>query len=89
MRRHRVDVGEVSRKGCRFESREPFDIGDVGIMSVIIDGRVHIEVFRVSRTATMPGSECMFEAGVEFLPMPAHVPSLHDIGADLDDSYSS
>ena len=88
MRRRRVDVGDVSRKGCRFASREPFDIGEVGMMTVTIDGRVHVEMFRVSRTAPVPGSTCLFEAGVEFLPLPGHVPTLHDIGADLDESFS-
>lgn len=86
VRRQRIDVGDVSRKGCRLEGLEPLAIGDVGMLTVDIDGRQHVELFRVSRSGPLPGSDGLFEAGVEFLPMPAGTPSLHDVAAVLDDA---
>jgi hypothetical protein len=85
VRRQRIEVGDVSRKGCRLEGPEPLAIGAVGMLSVNIDGLQHVELFRVSRGGPLPGGDHLFEAGVEFLPMPAGTPSLHDVAAVLDD----
>ena len=32
------------------------------------------------------GADQLYEAGIEFLPMPADMPSLHDVAAQLDQS---
>jgi hypothetical protein len=87
--RRRIDVGDVSRKGCRLETREPLSVGDVGMLAVDIEGQTHVELFRVSRSALIAGGEPRYEAGVEFLPMPAGTPSLQDVAAVLDESHSS
>lgn len=87
--RRRIDVGDVSRKGCRLETREPLSVGEVGMLAVDIEGQTHVELFRVSRSALIDGAEPRYEAGVEFLPMPAGTPSLQDVAAVLDESHSS
>ena len=89
MRRQQIGIGEVSRTGCRLEGSEPLAIGSVGMLAVEIDGQAHVELFRVSRSGVVPGSEGRYEAGVEFLPMPADTPSLHDLAAQLDRSSDS
>ena len=87
--RQRVDLGEVSRKGCRFRGEEPLDVGQVGMLTVNIDGQPHVELFRVSRSSGVPDRDLRYEAAVEFLPMPAGTPTLHDLAAELDDQHST
>jgi hypothetical protein len=82
--RRRVGIGDVSRAGCRFEASQPLEVGAVGMLAVEIAGRSHVEMFRVSRTRSIPGDDHRYEAGVEFLPIPADAASLHDIAAQLE-----
>jgi hypothetical protein len=89
VRRQRVNLDDVSRKGCRFKGAEPLDVGHVGMLAVTIAGHVHVELFRVARSSSLPDSEWLYETGIEFLPMPAGTPSLHDLAAQLDHSHSS
>jgi hypothetical protein len=86
VRRQRVGIGDVSRTGCRVEGAQPLAIGAIGMLTVHIDGRLHVELFRVSRSGALPGADRLYEAGVEFLPMPAGTASLHDVAARLDQS---
>jgi hypothetical protein len=79
-----VSVGEVSRSGCRLEGAHPLAIGAVGMLTIDIDGRRHVDLFRVSRSRALPGADPQYEAGVEFLPIPAEMASLHDLIAQLD-----
>jgi hypothetical protein len=74
-----VDIGDVSRTGCRFEAPEPLAVGSVGMLSVNISGEVHLEMFRVSRANRIPKHDQMYEIGVEFLPLPAEHASLQDV----------
>ena len=83
-RRQPVDIKDVSRGGCRVECTQPLPVGAVGVLAVAIEGEMHAEVFRVSRARAIPGDEQHYEAGVEFLPVPAETPSLHDLAAQLD-----
>ena len=84
VRRQRIGIGDVSRTGCRLEGGELLAIGAVGMLSVEIDGRRHVEMFRVARSGALSGPHRLFEAGVEFLPMPSHTASLHNLIAQLD-----
>ena len=86
MRRQRVDIGDVSRTGCRVEGTRRLAIGTVGMLTVDIDGRLHFELFRVCRSNVLLGADQLYEAGIEFLPMPADMASLHDVAAQLDQS---
>lgn len=86
VRRQRVGIGDVSRTGCRIEGSQPLTLGAVGMLAVNIDGRIHVELFRVSRSSAVPGANCLYEAGVEFLPMPVDTASLHDVAAKFDQS---
>jgi hypothetical protein len=86
VRRQRVGIGEVSRTGCHLETADPLAAGHVGILSVNIEGQTHVEFFRVCRSGPVTGAEARYEAGVEFLPMPAENASLHDIIARFDRS---
>jgi hypothetical protein len=89
VRRQQVDIEDMSRKGCRFDSREARAVGEIGMLTASIDGQMHVELYRVTRSVAAPGTHDRFETGVEFLPMPAGTPSLHDLAARLDDSHSS
>jgi hypothetical protein len=88
VRRRLVNLASVSRGGCSFQASEPLDVGEVGLLSVTVAGQVHVQLFRVARSAAVPGGERLFEAGVEFLPTPASAPSLHDFAAQLDRAQS-
>jgi hypothetical protein len=88
-RRHWANVNDVSRTGCRLTGPEWLKVGDVGMLTVDIAGEIHLEMFRVSRCAALPGEERLYESGVEFLPMPAGRQSLHDLVARLDDAHSA
>lgn len=77
--RSAVDIGDVSRTGCRFEAADPLPVGSVGMLSVNISGEVHLEMFRVSRANRLPTRDHMYEIGVEFLPLPAEHASLQDV----------
>jgi hypothetical protein len=79
VRRQRVDVADVSRMGCRLEGDMPMAIGAVGMLSVAIAGHPHLEMFRVSRSGLLADAAGRYEAGVEFLPLPADAPSLRDL----------
>jgi hypothetical protein len=46
-------------------------------------------MFRVSRCGASPGAQGRYEAEVEFLPLPADAPALHDLLADFDRRDSS
>ena len=78
-RRQTVGIAELSRTGCRLEARERFAIGEVGILTVDVHGERHIELFRVARVASVDGSDHLFVAGLEFLPLPADAASLQDL----------
>lgn len=88
VRRRVVDLASVSRRGCSFRGADPLGVGEVGLLSVSVGGQVHVQLFRVARTAPVPDDEQLYEAGVEFLPTPASTPSLHDLAAQLDQSHS-
>jgi hypothetical protein len=83
-RRHPVDVRDVSRRGCCVEGPSLLPVGAVGVLAVEMDGERHAEVFRVARSGAVPGQDHYYEAGVEFLPMPAGTPSLVEVVAELD-----
>ena len=82
--RSAVDIGDVSRSGCRFDATEPLPVGSVGMLSVTISGVIHLEMFRVSRTNPVPKEDHMYEIGVEFLPLPAERASLQDVVVQLE-----
>jgi hypothetical protein len=86
VRRQPVGIDDVSRTGCHLESTEPLATGHVGILAVNLEGQTHIEFFRVCRAGQTPGADARYEAGVEFLPMPAETASLHDIIGQFDQS---
>lgn len=88
MQRQPVGIGDVSRTGCRVEGAQRLAIGAIGMLTVDIDGQLHVELFRVSRSRALPGAAPLYEAGVEFLPMPADRASLHDVAAQLDQSHA-
>jgi hypothetical protein len=83
-RRQPVDVKDVSRGGCCLESVQPLNVGAFGVLVVEIQGAPHAEVFRVARSTPIVGEQSQYEAGVEFLPMPAETPSLVEVVAELD-----
>ena len=89
VRRRPVGIADMSRAGCRFEASEPLEVGAVGMLAVEIAGRSHVEMFRVSRSRALPGDDHRYEAGVEFLPIPADAASLHDIAAQLEQNNRS
>ena len=82
--RSAVDIADVSRTGCRFEARGPLPVGSVGMLSVLISGEVHVEMFRVSRAKTLPKGDDTYEIGVEFLPLPAEHASIQDVVVQLE-----
>lgn len=82
--RRAVDIGDVSRTGCRFAAAEPLPVGSVGMLSVTISGEVHLEMFRVSRANPLPTTHQLYEIGVEFLPLPAEHASLQDVVVQLE-----
>lgn len=84
--RQRVGIDDVSRTGCRFQGPQPLAIGAIGILAVDIAGERHVELFRVSRSGALPGDDRLYEAGVEFLPIPAEAASLHHVVGQLDRS---
>jgi hypothetical protein len=86
VRRQGVGIDDMSRTGCHLECSTPLGHGSVGILAVNIEGQTHIEFFRVCRTGQMDGAGARYEAGVEFLPMPAENASLHDIIGQFDQS---
>lgn len=81
--RSAVDIADVSRTGCRFEAHGPLPVGSVGMLSVLISGEVHVEMFRVSRAKTLKGDDT-YEIGVEFLPLPAEHASIQDVVVQLE-----
>jgi hypothetical protein len=89
VRRQGVGIDDMSRTGCHLESTEPLGRGSVGILAVNIEGQTHIEFFRVCRSGQVDGAAARYEAGVEFLPMPAETASLHDIVGLFDQSDAS
>jgi hypothetical protein len=90
VRRQGAQIDEMSRTGCRVETSVSLAIGTIGILAVEIEGRRHVELFRVCRSlARFEGGEQQYQAGVEFLPMPADTASLHDVAAQLDQSDAS
>jgi hypothetical protein len=85
-RRQPIDIRDVSRGGCCVDATQPLPVGAVGVLAVDIEGQTHAEVFRVARSYAVPGEEQRYQAGVEFLPMPAEMPSLAEIVSQLDHS---
>jgi hypothetical protein len=83
-RRQPIDIRDVSRGGCCVHAAQPLPVGSVGVLAVTIDGETHAEVFRVARSAIAPGPGSRYQAGVEFLPMPAEMRSLAEIVSQLD-----
>jgi len=88
-RHHGVDVADISQQGCRFRGRELLVVGDVGLLSVTINGRLYAELFRVSRSSMLPDRAVMCEAGVEFLPIPPGGRFLRDIASRIDGSHAA
>ena len=86
VRRQGVGIDDMSRTGCHLETAAPLGTGSVGILAVNIEGQTHIEFFRVCRSGQVDGADTRYEAGVEFLPMPAETASLHDIIGQFDQS---
>jgi hypothetical protein len=82
--RSAVDIGDVSRGGCRFAAAEPLAVGAVGMLSVTISGEQHLEMFRVSRANLRAADDHLYEIGVEFLPLPADRASLQDVVVQLE-----
>jgi PilZ domain len=82
--RRTVDIGDVSRMGCRFNAAEPLAVGSVGMLSVTISGQIHVEMFRVSRADRLSKDERLYEIGVEFLALPAERASLQDVIVQLE-----
>jgi hypothetical protein len=68
VRQHHIYVRDISRHGALFESTASIRPGAVGMLQVLLEGRAHIEVFRVNRALTVPGSGT-WRIGVEFLPI--------------------
>jgi hypothetical protein len=83
-----VEVRDVSRGGCRLESGQQLPVGAFGVLAVSIEGETHAEVFRVARSGASSRDDTQYEAGVEFLPMPADTPSLVEVVAELDHCQS-
>jgi len=88
MQLQHVEIADISRTGCRLSAPRPLEVGSVGMLAADIDGQVHVEYFRVSRVVTRTNGEAGYETGVEFLPVPADTPSLHDLAAYLEQSHS-
>lgn len=86
VRRQHVDIADVSRSGCRLEGAQPMPVGAVGMLSVEIEGESHVELFRVCR-AGAASPDGRYESGVEFLPLPAGAPSIHELAAQLDHTF--
>jgi hypothetical protein len=86
VRRRIVDLDNVSRRGCSLKTPEPLGVGDVGLLSVCVAGQMHTQLYRVTRSAIVPGDDRLYEAGVEFLPVPASTRAIHDLAARLGDS---
>lgn len=82
--RSAVDIGDVSRSGCRFATPAPLPVGSIGMLSVMISGKRHLEMFRVSRANPIRTDDLMYEIGVEFLPLPAEYASLQDVVVQLE-----
>ena len=60
---------DVSSGGCSIELRAPLQIGMVGWLEVDFEGERRFEWFRIARVNA--GSEGVFVAGAEFLPLSA------------------
>jgi hypothetical protein len=90
VQRQDAKIDDMSRTGCRVETGASLAIGTIGLLTVEIEGRRHVELFRVCRSlARIEDGRQQFEAGVEFLPIPADTASLHDVAAQLDRSDAS
>jgi hypothetical protein len=83
-RRQPVEIKDVSRSGCCLESGQLLPPGAFGVLVVEIEGQPHAEVFRVTRSGAAQGDGNQYQAGIEFLPMPAEIPSLAEVVAELD-----
>jgi hypothetical protein len=89
VRQHAICVHDISSDGALFECRAQLPPGAVGLLQVVVEGRARVEVFRVSRTLTVPGSGG-WRIGVEFLPiMPAGDRSLRAAVAGFDTAAGS
>jgi hypothetical protein len=88
VRRRIVALASVSRRGCSLRGTDRLGVGEVGLLSVVVGGQVHVQLFRVARSPAVPDAERLFEAGIEFLPTPVGAPSLHDLASQLDRSQS-
>jgi hypothetical protein len=78
-RRQCVSIAELSRNGCRLDANEPFTIGQIGMLTVDVLGARRVEMFRIARVRSVVHQSHLFEAGVEFLPLPADRASLQDV----------
>jgi hypothetical protein len=84
VRQHVICVRDISGHGALFDCGAHLQPGTVGLLQVCVEGRVRVEVFRVSRTLTVAGSGA-WRVGVEFLPiMPAGDRSLRAAVAGFD-----
>ena len=54
------------------------------MLTVDIQGERRVEMFRVARIAPVARDSELFEAGVEFLPVPSDGSSLQDVVVQFD-----
>jgi hypothetical protein len=84
VRQHAICVRDISGHGALFDCGAQLPPGSVGLLQVSLEGRARVEVFRVCRILTVPGSGA-WRVGVEFLPvMPAGDGSLRAAVAGFD-----
>ncbi len=67
VRRVSIRVLEVSRAGCLIESTMPMAEGTVGLLEILLAGRVRIEPFRICRTDLREGAVAPYRAAAQFL----------------------
>ena len=84
MTRSAVDIGDVSRSGCRFETADPLPVGSVGMLSVTISGEQHLEMFPACPNESDTDRRSPVQNRLEFLPLPAEHASLQDVVVQLE-----
>jgi hypothetical protein len=64
-----VRVWDVSASGCLLEFGEFVPVGTVGVLSIELEGRLHVERFRVCRVHAEEGRRSRCLVGAEFLSL--------------------
>jgi hypothetical protein len=62
-----VQLLDVSRCGCLFESLRPMEVGTVGTLRLAVEGQSYVEDVRITRSTAVPGRGSTFRIGAEFL----------------------